>query len=573
MATRRQALGLAAGLLLWGGRSARAQPVCPDAAGLDRLGDPLAGALPEAMVRGGDGDAALLARCDDLSPDGDALVALALAHLRASLPADCATPEEAGLRALVERAGRTGDLRYGRNDPLAAIHRPYRVTAYCGPQTETVTALAAWQPLDTPDLLAAWLAKLDALADATLGAARGLRADRDAGCLPPMLTGRAALAALDGLLLAPTADHPLLVRLPQGPARARAEASLTRRVQPAMALLRDTLAALTRAGRAEPGLWAQKGGDALHAANIARAGDTNLAPEAAQSYAREEVARINGLLTKRLALRGYKTGTLAERIAALFAAHPGLVASDDAAGREGLVEAARTHLDAAHALLGRLVPPALATTPPLEVAPLPALGPGQPGGSFYLPALAGAPARLWLDARSVYALPIPGVAPIVDRLGLPGRHLLAAGAAGVARPRLVAAAAWPALEQGWAAYGDRLAAEAGLFARDPWGDVARLADELLRAARLVADVGIHQQRWTRAEAEQRMIEMTGAPQAAALDRITAMPGEAAAPVLGLARLLELRETARHAAGRKFDAKAFHEHVLQGGPRPMAQVSA
>jgi uncharacterized protein (DUF885 family) len=291
----------------------------------------------------------------------------------------------------------------------------------------------------------------------------------------------------------------------------------------------------------------------------------------AQALGRAEVARIAALLDKRLALRGLRKGSLAERIGAAFAAHPEFVESDDEGGRAALLQLAQTRIEAARAALVHIVPDT-ANPAPLAVAALPDGGASALGGSLYLPAAIDGSrgAALWLDTRSVHALPTPGVSPIAYHLGLPGQHLQASRASS-ARPTLVRMAAWPAFVEGWACYGERLAAEQGLFARDPWGDVARLSDELLRAARLVVDIGIHAQRWPRAQAEAEMNDMTGAVQAAAIDRIVALPGEAVSATLGLQRLLALRETAK--AGKRFDEKAFHAAVLDPGPRPFAMVEA
>ncbi len=160
---------------------------------------------------------------------------------------------------------------------------------------------------------------------------------------------------------------------------------------------------------------------------------------------------------------------------------------------------------------------------PLAIAALPDVGDGVPGGSLYVPAAIDGSrgATLWLDTRSVHALPTPGVSPIAYHLGIPGQHLQASRAS-TDRPTLARMRRWPAFTEGWACYGERLAAEQGLFARDPWGDVARLSDELLRAARLVVDIGIHAQHWPRQQAEAEMNDMTGGIQAAAIDRIVAL---------------------------------------------------
>jgi uncharacterized protein (DUF885 family) len=524
--------------------------------------------LPEAAVRasivGGD----WARRCDDPSPEGSAALALAIAAAQRSAP-------PGDLRALLDRAATTSGIPYGRNDPLAAIHRPYGVTPFTGPHIDTPAAMRLIQPIGTAEALDAWQAKLGAYADALLGLARSLRADEAAGCVPPATLSRATLIQMDAFILVPAERHPLVLALGE---RASADAAkaltIAKRVQPAMALVRDTLAGITRRGRAEPGVWTQPQGDILHAANFARAGDTIMSPTGAQDYAREETKRIGALLDRRLAARGFKQGTLAERIGGLFAAHPGLVASDDAEGRAALLEAARSRLVAAQVILPKLLPHdmTVATVPDLHAVP--DAGHDVPGGSFYLPAgFDGArPAALWLDTRSVFALPVPGVSPLAFHLGLPGEHL-AASLAPTDRPLLARMAAWPASTDGWACYAERLAADEGLFARDPFGDIARLSDELLRAARLVADVGLHAQRWTRARAEAEMTTMTGAAQGGSIDRIIAMPGEAASYTLGLKHVIDLRDAAKKAGGKAFDIRAFHGALLSGGPRPFASVSA
>jgi uncharacterized protein (DUF885 family) len=559
---RRQALAIGAAALAFGAKRARAQTPCPAPAAIDEACAPLLALLPEAASRAGLG--ADPARLDDQSPDGDAALAMAVTAALAVIPAACADEGAAAIvRAPLAAADATRAIRYGRNDPTAAIHRPYRVTAFAGPPIETPRLLAlAPPPIGGSE---PWLARLDGHADALAATAEALRADEAAGCAIPVSVGRGALATLDAIVAVPVDAHPL-ARAADPATNARAAAILSRRVQPATAALRDTVAALTRRGAAEPGLWRQPDGEALYAANVARAGDATLPPAEAQSYARDEAARIAALLDRRLALRGFRDGPLDARIAAAFAERPALFAGDDAEGRAALLAAARDRMTAAHAALDRIVPAALAATPPPEIAPLPDFGRMAPPGSLY--ARAGGVGTLWLDLRSVYALPIPGVGPLAYRLGLPGEHLLAS--TGTGRPAFARACAWPAMTAGWRGYAARLAAEQGLFARDPWGDIARLADELAAAARLVVDVGIHRQRWTRARAETEMTSLTGAPRAAAIDRIEALPGEAAAETLGLRRLLTLRDRARGGA-KRFDARPFHMAVLAGGARPFAVV--
>jgi len=587
--TRRETIAMLAGgvaLARAGAAIAQTTPPCPGAATIDADSVPILALLPEAAVSAGLSDASAggpaARHCNDWSPDGNAALALAMKAVRATLPAKSCDPATKLVRAQLDLALEGADVRYGRNGPLGGTHRPYLVTAFAGPHLSTPLSMRLVQDVSTPAAVDAWQSRLESYAPALLGAAQTLRADAAAGCTPPASTSRAALPQMDAFVLTPADRHPLVLALDarltaagiDQPTRlqatTRAAATLAKHVQPAMALLRDTSATLTRQGRPDLALAAQPGGEALHAANVARAGDTTMSLAEAQALGRAEAARIGALLDTRLALRGLRKGGLSERIAAAFAAHPEFIESDDDGGRTALLQLATTRIDAARAVLARLVPGG--ETASLTIRPLPEGGQGTPGGSLYIPAAIDGSrgATLWLDTHSVHALPTPGVAPIAYHLGIPGQHLQASRAT-PERPTLARMATWPAFGEGWACYGERLAAEQGLFARDPWGDVARLSDELLRAARLVVDIGIHAGRWPREQAEAEMNDMTGGIQAAAIDRIVALPGEAVSGTLGLHRLLALRDAAK--ARKTFNEKAFHAAVLDPGPRPFAMVEA
>jgi uncharacterized protein (DUF885 family) len=109
------------------------------------------------------------------------------------------------------------------------------------------------------------------------------------------------------------------------------------------------------------------------------------------------------------------------------------------------------------------------------------------------------------------------------------------------------------------------------FYRDPYSDFGRLADELLRAVRLVVDTGIHARKWTR----QQVVDYFRAntPNAerdifTESNRYIVNPGQATAYKVGMLKILELRELARHELGPRFDIRAYHDLVLKNGPLPL-----
>jgi uncharacterized protein (DUF885 family) len=124
--------------------------------------------------------------------------------------------------------------------------------------------------------------------------------------------------------------------------------------------------------------------------------------------------------------------------------------------------------------------------------------------------------------------------------------------------------------EGWALYAERLAWEEG-FEKDPYSNLGRLQDELLRATRLVCDTGIHYKHWTREQAIQYMKDNTGIGEleiTSEVERYIVSPGQACAYKVGQLKILELREKAKKELGDRFNIKDFHNVVLKNGAMPL-----
>jgi len=110
-----------------------------------------------------------------------------------------------------------------------------------------------------------------------------------------------------------------------------------------------------------------------------------------------------------------------------------------------------------------------------------------------------------------------------------------------------------------------------MYKDDPWGDLGRLQLELLRAARLVVDTGLHARDWSRAQAIDYMVNTTGLARGevtSEVERYMADPGQACAYKVGELKILALRAKARAALGARFDLKDFHAVVLENGGVPL-----
>ena len=129
--------------------------------------------------------------------------------------------------------------------------------------------------------------------------------------------------------------------------------------------------------------------------------------------------------------------------------------------------------------------------------------------------------------------------------------------------------------EGWALYAEELGKEAGFY-NDPVSDYGRLRSELLRAVRLVVDTGIHAKGWTRDQVVEFMRQTAATDEPtiqAETDRYIAWPAQALSYKLGQLKFRELRERARQALATKFDVRAFHDQMLNGGVLPLDLLEA
>jgi uncharacterized protein (DUF885 family) len=155
--------------------------------------------------------------------------------------------------------------------------------------------------------------------------------------------------------------------------------------------------------------------------------------------------------------------------------------------------------------------------------------------------------------------------------GIPGHHLqfsIAQELSGL--PAFRRFSQYNAYSEGWAFYAERLGKDAGFY-QDPYSEYGRLGNEMWRSVRLVVDTGVHDKHWSRQQMIDFFREHTAMDDqniATEADRYIAWPGQALAYKLGQMKILELREQARQALGSRFDIRAFHDAVLEGGPVPL-----
>lgn len=131
-----------------------------------------------------------------------------------------------------------------------------------------------------------------------------------------------------------------------------------------------------------------------------------------------------------------------------------------------------------------------------------------------------------------------------------------------------------AFVEGWGLYSERLADWMGLFASD-YERLGMLELQVVRAARLVVDTGIHARGWSREQAiaEMRPTGLTGEEISVEVDRYAALPAQALCYTLGRLTIERIREHAVVRDGTAFSLRDFHDRLLRLGALPLDAIEA
>ena len=193
------------------------------------------------------------------------------------------------------------------------------------------------------------------------------------------------------------------------------------------------------------------------------------------------------------------------------------------------------------------------------------------GAAYYEAASDGRSAAIVVNTSKLNTRPLWETEVLVLHEGIPGHHLQVSRARALPDLPAFRRHAWYApYGEGWALYAESLGRELGFY-QEPFSAFGALNAELLRAARLVADTGIHAMGWSRQQAIDYLNANTANNEAdneVEVDRYIAAPGQALAYKLGQLRIAALREKAQAALGERFDPRRFHGAVLDNGAMPL-----
>ena len=354
--------------------------------------------------------------------------------------------------------------------------------------------------------------------------------------------------------------------------RQAAVAALTTRVYPAYQRMTAALEALRpQAATQSAGVDRLPDGAAYYQAMLRQFTTTDYSAEKIHALGLAEVARISAEMDALLKSQGLTQGSIAQRMQ-ILTKDPRFLFPNTDAGRKQALERYQQILDEVNARMPeyfRTLPPTRLT---VERVPVSAEK-GSAGAYYQAAAMDGSrPGTYFANLRDMNELPNWTMKSVTYHEGIPGHHFQISVAQHIKDvPLIRQQTLYSSYAEGWALYAERLAAEIGMYKDDPWGDLGRLRDEMLRAVRLVADTGLHAKGWTREQAIAYEMAETGMPESEVVtevERYMALPGQACAYKVGQLKILELRDKAKAALGDKFSLKDFHAVVLEDGAVPL-----
>ena len=465
---------------------------------------------------------------------------------------------------------------------------PYVITFADGAYTDLSKFMTLHAPVRSRADANDWLARLDGMDEAMRDERRRFETDIAAGAAPPAAVLRRALAKAQQLAPTNPREHPLvtyfiesLAQIPDIPVEeiATLQKKATDLVGGEIKLeygrLIELLEKTLKDAADEPGVWRLKNGAAYYADALRLHTTTDLSPKQLHEAGMKLVTDLTAEIDPLLAELGLAEGSVGSRLRTL-ASDPAYLLPETPEGRIALLATLNEKIDWALKQSARVLPaPPKAKVDVREAAPLTQ---DSASSAFYkAAALDGSrPAIFNVNLRSTLDFPTWSLPTLAFHEAVPGHHMQA----GLARERTQATLSYfisvPAFSEGWATYAEDLAAELGAYKDDRIGRLGYLQAMIQRAARMVADTGIHADKWTRPQAIAYLQDTIGISAAEAeleVDRMTIWPGLACSYMAGRETIRRMRTGAERELKAAFDLKAFHEAILLPGPRPLPVLEA
>lgn len=353
-----------------------------------------------------------------------------------------------------------------------------------------------------------------------------------------------------------------------------AEVALLGSLKPAFEKIIAWASAMEKSATTDDGVWKLPDGAAYYDYLLENFTTTKLSASEIHEIGLREVARIHGEMRQLMKRVGFEGDLRA--FFDFMRSDPRFYYPDSDEGRAAWLADAERHIGEMRARLPEL----FGTLPKTDVV-VRAVEPFREksaGKAFYQrPSLDGKrPGVFYGNLYQMNEMPKYEMEALVYHEAIPGHHMqIAIATEQESLPRFRRSGGYSAYSEGWGLYSERLGKEVGFYT-DPYSEFGRLALELHRAVRLVVDTGLHAKRWTREQTIRYHVENSpGSEEAAvrATERYILNPGQATAYFIGMLKIVELRERAAAALGKRFDLRRFHDLVLRTGAVPLTVLES
>ena len=479
----------------------------------------------------------------------------------------------------IDGAALSDKFDYGAQSPIGGA-APYLVSQLTGSYSGIPQFLDTNHQVKTEADAGTYLDRLSAFAKVLDVETERTRADYAKGATPPDFVLRRTAEQFDAILKVSPGESSMTTSLARrtaaanipGDWKARAEAVVRDQVYPALRRQAAVLAAALPGASKDAGCWRLPDGEAYYRYGVLAYTTTGMSGEEIHRTGLAQVAELTARADAILRKQGMTKGTVGERIAAVGKRPDQLYPNTDA-GKAQLI----ADLNAQMAAVGKRLPEVFGRIPKakVEIKRVPVeIEAGAPGGSYQLPALDGSRAgAYYINLRDTAEWPKFTLPTLTYHEASPGHHhqiALALEAEGI--PLLRKMPLFSGYTEGWGLYAEQLADEMGMYEGDPWGQLGYLQSLMFRAARLVADSGLHHKRWTREQTVKYMVDALGDQESSLtteVERYCVWPGQACSYKLGHIVWERSRDSAKATLGAKFDIKGFHDTALAAGAVPLS----
>jgi len=459
---------------------------------------------------------------------------------------------------------------------------PYPVNHVYGVQVELINFLCNDHRIKGRGSVRRYLQRLEKVGWKLNGLKESLQLRESMGIVPPRFVLEKSLKQIDEFLALPLDENPLLTSLQERMEKSgrfsqracenwekRVKSVIESEVMPAYRELADYLRGLLLNTSEVDGIWQLPEGGAYYDFLLSNHTTTDLTAEEIHQLGLTEVDRLTEAVRKLLEGLELPAEAPGETLVHLMGDPQFHFLGENR--RQEIIDAYQAILDEINQRMPEIFN--YGSLEEIVVKRLPEYKePDSPIAYAQAPAIDGnTPGTMWINLRDPDNIYHWGMRTLAYHEGIPG-HIYQIGQTQRIQglPAFRRMHYFNAYIEGWALYAERLGWELGL--EDEYSNLGRLQALLWRAARLVVDTGIHEKRWTRQEAIEYMVAITGLPERDVItevERYIVAPGQACAYYIGYLKMLALREKAEAVLGDDFDLKKFHEVLINSGGLPLS----